>query len=163
MNISNNSLQRYSDVDALSTQGRIGRTHYFVYSIVLPMIIFWGIASLAGLFSFLPIASTSISYTIIGIAIFAMLLMLVRLTIQRCHDFNQSGALAVLALIPLSNIVFALIPGTNGLNQYGEVPKPANTMLKTVLYALLALFLVAAAYISVQLFNSQTISQFLQF
>ncbi len=99
MNFSYNSIQRYSDVDVLSTQGRIGRKRYFVYSLVLPILVFWGIASVAALASFLPIENTTIFSVIIGIAIFAAIFMQVHLTIQRCHDFNKSRALAVLAVI----------------------------------------------------------------
>jgi len=39
--------ERYSEVDIFSTEGRIGRRSYFVYSIVLPFICFSILASLA--------------------------------------------------------------------------------------------------------------------
>jgi len=163
MNYANDSIQRYSDVDALSTEGRIGRKRYFVYSIVLPILIFWAIATVAALASYLPIAGTAIFYAIIGIAVLAMMFMLVHLTIQRCHDFNKSGALAVLALIPFANIIFALIPGTNGLNSYGEVPVPATWLYKTSFYALIALLIGLAVFAMVQLANSHFISELLVF
>lgn len=163
MNITSNTLQRYSDVDIFSTQGRIGQKRYFVYSIVIPFILFWAITPIAGLASYLPIASTALFYGVLGIAILAMLLMTVRLTIQRCHDFNKSGALAVLALIPFANIIFALIPGTNGLNQYGEVPKPVNWLFKTFFYLILALVLIATGYIVVNLVNGSLINELLTF
>ncbi len=161
MNITSNNLQRYSDVDIFSTQGRIGQKRYFVYSIVIPFILFWAITPIAGLASYLPIGSTTLFYSVLGIAILAMLLMTVRLTIQRCHDFNKSGALAILALIPLANIIFALIPGTNGLNQYGEVPKPANWVFKTFFYLILALVLVAIAFTVVNLVNGNFLTELL--
>ncbi len=163
MNFSYNSIQRYSDVDVLSTQGRIGRKRYFVYSLVLPILVFWGIASVAALASFLPIENTTIFSVIIGIAIFAAIFMQVHLTIQRCHDFNKSRALAVLAVIPLANIVFALIPGTNGLNSYGEVPVPATRLFKTSFYALILLLIGLAVFAAIQLPNSEFISNLLAF
>ena len=163
MNYTNDSIQRYSDVDVLSTQGRIGRKRYFVYSVVLPILIFWAIASVAALVSYLPVVSNAIFYAIMGIAIFATMFMMVHLTIQRCHDFNKSGAMAVLALIPLANIAFALIPGTNGLNSYGEVPKPSNWIFKTSFYALIALLIGFAVFAGFQLTDSQFISQLLVF
>jgi uncharacterized membrane protein YhaH (DUF805 family) len=43
--------------------------------------------------------------------------------IRRCHDFNASGWLVLLFLIPLVNLIFALFmvfkPGTEGANSYG--------------------------------------------
>lgn len=163
MNFSYNSIQRYSDVDVLSTQGRIGRKRYFVYSLVLPILVFWSIASVAALVSFLPIENTGIFSVIIGIAIFAAIFMQVHLTIQRCHDFNKGRALAVLAVIPLANIIFALIPGTNGLNSYGEVPVPSTWLFKTSFYALILLLIGLAVYAATLLPNSPFISNLLAF
>ena len=151
LNYTNDSIQRYSDVDIFSTQGRMGRKHYFVFSIVLPLIAFWGIYSLAGFAKYLPIASNMIFNGLIAIAIFATIVSMVYLTIQRCHDFNKSSALALLAVIPFANIIFAMIPGTNGLNSYGEVPLPGNWFLKTAFYTLIALIIALAVYISINL------------
>jgi uncharacterized membrane protein YhaH (DUF805 family) len=43
--------------------------------------------------------------------------------IRRCHDFNASGWLVLLFLIPLVNLIFLLFmlfkPGTEGANSYG--------------------------------------------
>ena len=52
MNFTSNTTQRYSDVDIFSTQGRIGQKRYFVYSIVIPFILFWAITPIAGFTSF---------------------------------------------------------------------------------------------------------------
>lgn len=163
MNFTNNTTQRYSDVDIFSTQGRIGQKRYFVYSIVIPFILFWAMTPIAGLASYLPVASNTFFYAGLGLAVLGMLLMTVRLTIQRCHDFNKSGALAILALIPLANILFALIPGTNGLNQYGEVPKPANWAFKLFFYLVLALVLGLAVYIVIHLANGSLLDSLLSF
>ncbi len=163
MNYVSDSIQRYSDVDILSTQGRIGRKRYFVYSTVIPALVFWAIASVAGLVSYLPFTTTAIFYAIMGIAIIATMLMMVRLTIQRCHDFNKNSSVAVLALIPFANIIFALIPGTNGLNSYGEVPKPANWLFKASFYGLITLLIALAVFAAIQLPNSPLISNLLSF
>ncbi len=163
MNNTTVSIQRYSDVDVLTTQGRIGGKRYFVYSNVLPVLIFWAISSIAALASYLPFASSAIFYAIMGIAIFGTMFMAVHLTIQRCHDFNKSGALAVLALIPFANIVFALIPGTNGLNSYGEVPKPTTKLFQFSFYALILLLIGLAVYAGIQLLNSPFIGNLLAF
>lgn len=153
MQFKNHTLQRYSEVDLFSTDGRIGRKRYFLYSVILPFIIFWSFASIAGVLVHMGSAATSASYTILGLAMLAMFFMLVRLTIQRCHDFNQSGWLSVLAVIPFTNIVFALIPGTNGLNQYGEVPEPANKATNVLFYLLLIVLATLAAVLLYQFFK----------
>jgi len=54
----------------------------------------------------------------------AILALQVSLTIQRCHDFNMSGWLSALALIPLVNLMFWIVPGTDGRNRYGAPPPP---------------------------------------
>jgi len=51
-------------------------------------------------------------------------------------------------MIPFANIVFALIPGDNGLNSYGEAPEPPSKAIKagvkilTVLLIAIALFVI---------------------
>ncbi|MFW5427482.1 MAG: DUF805 domain-containing protein, partial [Methylophagaceae bacterium] len=75
----------------------------------------------------------------------------VRLTIQRCHDFNTNSGLAMLAIIPFANIIFALIPGDNGLNSYGEAPEPASTITKVMTNLLSALLIGLVTYATIQL------------
>lgn len=158
MNYADQTVQRYSDVDVFSTEGRIGRKRYFVYSIIIPAIIFWGIASIATFLSYLPVVNTQIYYGFVGVAIVAALIAMVMLTIQRCHDINKHGSLAVLALIPLANIVFSLIPGTNGLNQYGETPKPTSSVFKIGFYVLIIAILGLGVYFTSQLINADSIN-----
>jgi uncharacterized membrane protein YhaH (DUF805 family) len=49
------------------------------------------------------------------------------LTIQRCHDFNTSGWLALLMVVPLANLIFFFIPGSDGPNRFGA-PTPPNSV-----------------------------------
>jgi hypothetical protein len=49
------------------------------------------------------------------------------LTIQRCHDFNVTGWLSLLMLVPLANLIFLFIPGTDGPNRFGA-PTPPNSV-----------------------------------
>lgn len=148
-----NNQQRYSAVDIFSTEGRIGRQSYFVYSIILPLALFLVLASIAGFVSKLGSAATLVSYALLAASLVAVLLLVVRLTIQRCHDFNANSGLALLAMIPFANIVFALIPGDNGLNSYGEAPEPSSTLIKVTTKLISALFVGIAAYAAVQFFG----------
>ena len=153
MHFETNRHQRYSEVDIISTQGRIGQKRYFLASVIIPFITFWSFASLAGLISHLGSVASIISYAVLGVAAIAMLFMLVRLTIQRCHDFNANGWLSLLAIIPLANIIFALIPGTNGLNGYGEPPEPDTSIINLAFYGLIFLLLAIVIAVAMQLMN----------
>jgi uncharacterized membrane protein YhaH (DUF805 family) len=145
--------QRYSAVDIFSTEGRIGRQSYFVYSIILPIALFLVIASIAGFVSKLGSVATFISYALLAASLIAVPLLVVRLTIQRCHDFNTNSGWSLLAMIPFANLIFALIPGNNGLNSYGEAPKPASTLIQIAAKLLGALFIGVATYMFVQFFG----------
>ncbi len=133
------NTQRYSEVDLFSTQGRIGRRQYFFYSIIVPFVFFWIFASIAGVLSRIGSDVNKLSFLLLGLAILSVIFMMIRLTIQRCHDFNASGWMAIFAIIPLANIVFAMIPGNNGLNSYGEAPEPASSFISSAIIVLIAL------------------------
>ena len=138
--------QRYSEVDPLSVEGRMGRKLYFFYSIVVPFIFFWIFASVAGIISKLGEDANILSYAVLGISVLLIVFLVMRLTIQRCHDFNASGWYAAFALIPFANIVFALIPGNEGLNSYGEAPKPASGFITTAVFIIIGLLVALATF-----------------
>ncbi len=141
MHFEEDSIQRYSEVDLFSTQGRIGRKRYFLFSIILPFVLFWSFASIAGVLTHLGSVAALIAYLFLGLATIAMFLILVHLTIQRCHDFNKSGWFSLFVVIPFANLIFAIIPGNNGLNQYGEVPEQASGFIKIAFYGLVTLLI----------------------
>jgi len=153
MNININT-QRYSEVDLLSVKGRIGRKLYFFYSSLVPFISFWIFSSFAEKISKQESGNNTIAYTLLGMAILAVLLMVVHLTIKRCHDFNQSGWMAIFALIPFANIIFSLIPSDNGLNKYGEPAKPDSAFIKTAVIIFSILLIALVAYSFLYLFNN---------
>ncbi|MCF6190970.1 MAG: DUF805 domain-containing protein [Cocleimonas sp.] len=150
-NMQQANQQRYSVVDIFSTDGRIGRQAYFVYSIILPFALLLVLGSIAGLISKLGSAASAISYVLLAISAIAVLLMVVRLTIQRCHDFNTSGWMSLFAMIPFANIVFALISGNNGLNSFGESPEPPSLAIKIATKVIAGLLIAATAYIALHL------------
>lgn len=53
----------------------------------------------------------------------------IAVTIRRIHDFDVSGWLILLALLPVANygilIAFGCIPGTPGPNRFGRPPDGA--------------------------------------
>jgi hypothetical protein len=68
-----------------------------------------------------------------------MLFINVLLTIQRSHDFNVSGWLSLILLIPLVPLIFWIIPGTEGTNRFGPQPPP-NKGAGVIVIVLLLLF-----------------------
>lgn len=134
--------QRYSKVDLLSVNGRMGRRYYLFYSMI-PLIFLWAIFSFTG--SGQEMYKNPDSFFLLGLTTIISLAVLVYLTIQRCHDFDKSGWLALLVVIPFANLIYASIDSSNGLNRYGEMPVPAPILIATANYLLLPLLLVSIA------------------
>lgn len=140
------NIQRYSEVDVLSVEGRMGRKLYFFYSVVVPFMFFWIFASIAGVIAKLGSVANVLSYALLGLALLIVAFMVIRLTVQRCHDFNKSGWLAALAFIPFSNLIFAMIPGDSGLNSYGEPPEPTSVFMTAAVVVLVSLMVALATF-----------------
>ena len=108
-------------VKIFSVSGRIGRVRYVGYLI--------GLYILFSIFSFLA----ALVAAPLAMAVWlAYLVLAVMLTIQRCHDFDTTGWLSLVSLIPLVNLIFWFIPGTEGTNRYGP-RTPPNSALALVL------------------------------
>lgn len=130
--VATTGADEYSEVKIFSTSGRIGRIRYIGYSLGISILLIF-LGALLGTVTF------GIGMIVAQIAIIVIGIML---TIQRCHDFNTSGWLSILSLIPLVNLIFWFIPGTDGPNNYGN-KTPPNTTLAIVLACILpAIFIV---------------------
>jgi uncharacterized membrane protein YhaH (DUF805 family) len=105
------------EVKVFSTEGRIGRARYIAYGI--------GFYILFGALAGGMMALGTFGAILAVVAWVALLVIGFMLTIQRCHDFNTTGWLSLLMLIPLANLIFVIIPGTDGPNNYGG-PTPPN-------------------------------------
>ena len=115
-------------VRVFATSGRIGRVRYIAYSIGLSMLI----GLVAGIVSAIAarlIGDAANAFTLLGWA--AIVAISIMLTIQRCHDFNTTGWLSLLGLIPLVNLIFWFIPGTDGPNRFGA-KTPPNSVLTVI-------------------------------
>ena len=102
-------------VRIFAVSGRIGRARYLAYGTALYF--------LCGLAAMLLAQAHPV------LALLPYAVMLVHgfmLTIQRCHDFDMSGWLSLLVLVPLANLIFLFIPGTQGPNRFGA-PTPPNS------------------------------------
>ena len=112
------ATEEYQPVRILGVSGRIGRARYILYTIGLSMLIML-LAGIVGGFIGGGVASVLI---VAGYA--AVIVLSLMLSIQRSHDFNMSGWFSLLALVPLVNLVFWFIPGTDGRNRFGAKTPP---------------------------------------
>jgi len=137
--------------------GRLGRVRYFVLrSAVLVVfgLVFIGLSLLTGL---LPVGWSMFMGLLIVLVVLSALVFYTLPAVQRAHDFNASGWLALLSLVPLVNLLFWFVPGSIGSNRHGEAP-PANSrpwivaaVLLPLLTFLLVLFFMFVSVISYKL------------
>ncbi len=118
------SGQDYGEIRVFSAQGRLGRVRYIGYMAgitILIGIVGFGLAAVAaaGGQAGVAIAVGVVTYVTIIVVQFL-------LTIQRAHDFDTTGWLSLLLLVPLVALIFWFIPGSKDENRYG-LPPPPNT------------------------------------
>ena len=107
-------------VRLFSASGRIGRARYIAYGFGLYLLSMLAGVVGARLFG-------EVGAVLATVAWVAMAVLGVMLTVQRCHDFNVTGWFALLVVVPLANLVFLFIPGTDGPNRFGA-PTPPNSV-----------------------------------
>lgn len=142
--------EQFSDVKIFSFSGRLGRVRYMAYSMALMLIVWFGGGILAAIA--IPAMAAQNSPVMSGvaglflIAVYGFLLVATfALAIRRINDFDVSGWLSLLLLVPFVNFIFVLalwiIPGTQGSNRYG-LQTPPNGGGVTVLAVLAPLLVV---------------------
>ena len=138
------STQDYGEIRFFTSEGRIGRVRYLGYSFGLTFLaaIVIGVAgALAGAVA----PGSAVVVAVIGYL--AVVVAQIMLTIQRAHDMNVTGWLWLISLIPLGALVFLLVPGTRGENNYGKPPPPNTTgavVLACVVPAIMIVGILAA-------------------
>ncbi|MFN0040679.1 MAG: DUF805 domain-containing protein [Burkholderiales bacterium] len=111
----------YGKIRIFSPRYRLGRLRYIGY---VAGVIILTVMSTGILVGVLPQILGASSRLVLSIAGVVLALLLTLLTIQRAHDLNASGWLALLLFIPPVNIAFWIIPGTDGENRFGPEPPP---------------------------------------
>ena len=144
--------EEFGVIKIFSAEGRLGRVRYIAYTMGVTFLfgIAFGIAAAAAG----PEAAMAV--TVAGYVV--MLLVTILLSIQRAHDFNASGWLSILALVPLVNLIFLIIPGTDGENRFGKRPPP-NTVAAIVLACLLPLIVIVGMVAAVAIPAYQDFAQ----
>lgn len=114
----------YAPLSFFSTNGRIGRLRYLAYAVGIGFLINFALGIVAGV---LAAAAPSLAVVISMLAWIPVLWYAIIVGIKRANDFNASGWWSIVSLIPLIGfLVWMLIPGSKGDNNYGP-PPPPNT------------------------------------
>lgn len=135
----------YGEIKVFSAKGRLGRVRYIGYSVGLPMVIGIVMGILSGLLA--PAAGPAAVMPVVIVGYAAIIVLLVLMTIQRAHDFNTTGWLAILVFVPLVNLLFWFVPGTDGENRFGRKTPPNGMgaiLLACIIPAILVIGIVAA-------------------
>jgi uncharacterized membrane protein YhaH (DUF805 family) len=123
-----------------SISGRMGRARYITYGMGAYLLF----GALGGLLS------VAIGPFGVMLGVLAGLVIAYTLSMQRCHDFNATGWLALLVFVPLANLIFWFIPGTDGPNRFGK-PTPPNGVLTLILVWILPAIVVVGIVAAVAL------------
>lgn len=116
------------ELNIFSANGRIGRVRYLAYGVGFGSL-FYVVLMVAAVLGHAIGNIVYILMALVALACYVGIIYLnVMLTIKRCHDFNSSGWLTLLALVPLVNLLFVFIPGSPGENRYGRRTPPNTTL-----------------------------------
>lgn len=126
----------------LSLAGRTNRSQYIIRTLGAAVIAFIVIFLLSLVLSHMGEMGRLI-YVIVSVLIFYVILPLYVAvqTVRRSHDFNFSGLILVLLLVPIVNLLFWFYPGSRGENKYGP-PPPAPSLLEKILACALPVLLI---------------------
>jgi uncharacterized membrane protein YhaH (DUF805 family) len=115
----------YSRINIWSPKGRLGRVRYIAYSVGFGTLFNIAGAALAAM------SGEPLAPVFIGVAFIAVVCIHALLSVQRAHDFDTTGWLAILAFIPVLNLIFWFIRGTQADNRFGK-QTPPNSMGVTI-------------------------------
>lgn len=122
----------FGDLKIFTSKGRLGRIRYLMYTMGISIV---GML-LVGLMALIPVVGPFLLIVVyVGIVVISVFL-----TIQRSHDFNTTGWMSLVMLIPLVSLIFYFVPGTKGSNNYGLQPPPNSKAIKITAFLLLAFF-----------------------
>lgn len=138
----------FGEIRFFSPSSRIGRLRYFSHGMLITIAFYAALIPAAVLFAMGDVAAI-VGGLIIGIAYLAVIVITVILMIQRLHDLDKTGWMALLMFVPLLNIFFAFYilfwPGTRGTNNFGLRPPPNKTWHWIVVLAIPVLLGILAA------------------
>ena len=136
--VRNTGADEYDPVKIFSISGRMGRLRYLAYLTALILIVWLGgsvlMAMLLGIVAAMGSDASTMAIPLIILIYGAMLIGSFMLAIQRVHDFDTTGWITLLFLVPVVNMIFSLIllfmPGSDGENRFGKKTPPNGTGVK---------------------------------
>ncbi len=144
---------RYGAVKLFSARGRLGRVRYIGYSVGLGLLLNLLMAGWGAIVAALTGSEGNEGLALGGLLALALpvIILTTLLGIQRLHDFNASGWWSILIFVPLANLILYLLllimPGTQGVNRFGDPPPPNTTgviLLALILPLLMVIGILAA-------------------
>lgn len=140
---------QHSTPKVFSVKGRIGRVRYLAWSLVLIVSALIIAALCAGIMSVSLVGGGLLA----AVAFVAFIIISVQIGVQRLHDVGWSGWLLLLNLIPFVNNIFpiliAVMPGNQGINQYGPPALPNNRAVNVFawLWVVFLILIIAAGVV----------------
>ena len=112
--------------------GRMGRIRYIACVLGLAILYTLSLSLIITVLTMaLPPESVPGAFQIWSAGLFLLLMAgLLFWSVERAHDANLPGWVALLVLVPGVNLLFWLWPGKHGDNRYGPPPAPANLLTK---------------------------------
>lgn len=105
-----------------SPKGRFGRLSYIAWGMLLGFGGFILMVLLGGGMAALDPSAVGAMGPLAMVIQFALLAVMILFAIRRLHDFNASGWWSLLFVVPIANMIFALVlilkGGTEGANRY---------------------------------------------
>ena len=135
--------EEFGPIKILTAKGRIGRLRYIAYTIGVSLFVYLVTMAVVAMVAVgaesspEQVGGAVLVVMVLGYG--AMLLINVLLTIQRSHDFNTTGWLSLVLLLPLVPLIFWFIPGSEGANRFGPPPPPNKGAAVAVVVILLVL------------------------
>jgi len=133
------------EVRLFAVSGRIGRIRYLSYLTGVYLIFAMLMGGIGGGMARSGAGNADVLSMVVGVCYVGMFVLLFMLAIQRCHDFDRSGWLVLLFLVPFVNFFFGLYlllkGGTEGYNRFGA-RTPPNSTLSVILACILPVLFV---------------------
>lgn len=137
----------YDPLDMFALSGRIGRLRLFVWQAMVSLISSVLVGAVAGVLLAAGFREGDAALDLVtAIVQIAAVAVGVIFAAKRARDFNVTGWLGLLIMIPIVNLFFFFVPGTDGPNKFGPPPPPNSTGVKVlagILIALIVLVVVA--------------------
>jgi len=147
--VSDPASDAVSRINIWSAKGRLGRVRYIGYTVGLGLLINFTSVFLT------TMLGSDLGAVIMVIGMAAGLFIHGLLSVQRAHDFNATGWMAILAFIPLLNFLFWFVPGTDGDNRFGP-RTPPNSTLAIVLASIIPVIMIAGIIAAIAIPAYQT-------